>query len=146
MTDFVLDASVTLRWTGGIGTDSDLQYARAVVSTMDELQRALVPTLWHTEVISVLLAMEQRNEIDRTNTERFLSTLEGLPISTDTLTSSQAFRRTISLARTYRLTGYDAAYLELATRYRIPLATLDKKLRKAADKAEVEVYLVRSTK
>jgi predicted nucleic acid-binding protein len=100
-----------------------------------------VPTLWQIEVINVLLAMEQRNEIDHANTEHFLAALEGLPISTDALTSSQAFVRTINLARTYRLTGYDAAYLELAIRYRIPLATLDKKLRKAADKAGVEIYL-----
>jgi len=63
-----------------------------------------------------------------------------LPIHVDSLTSQQAFSRTLALGRAYKLSSYDAAYLELAIRKGVPLATLDRFLMKAANKAGVEIY------
>ena len=73
--------------------------------------------------------------------ERFISQLENLPIHVDPLTSHQSFSRIMTLSRIYKLSSYDAVYLELAVREGLPLATLDKDLRKAAIKSNVEIYL-----
>ncbi|MEH6584399.1 MAG: type II toxin-antitoxin system VapC family toxin, partial [Halioglobus sp.] len=73
--------------------------------------------------------------------ERFTTQLENLPITVDTLTAHQVFGHTMSLAKAYRLSGYDAAYLELALREGLPLATLDKDLLKAARRSDIELYL-----
>ena len=73
--------------------------------------------------------------------ERFTVQLEHLPIRVDTLTANQVFAHTLSLARAYKLSSYDAAYLELALREGLALATLDAALGKAATKAGIEFYL-----
>ena len=80
-------------------------------------------------------------EIEIAAVERFTAQLENLPIVVDTLTANQVFGHTMSLARAYRLSSYDAAYLELALREGLPLATLDKNLLKAARKSDIELYL-----
>lgn len=75
--------------------------------------------------------------------ERFTSQLENLPITVDTRTANQVFGQTNSLAKAYRLSSYDydAAYLELALREGLPLATLDKGLFKAARRSDIKIYL-----
>ncbi|MFK5951091.1 MAG: type II toxin-antitoxin system VapC family toxin [Methylococcales bacterium] len=102
---------------------------------------SFVPNLWHLEAANVLLGAEKRHEASAGEIERFISQLENLPIHVDALTSHQSFSRTIALARIYKLSSYDAAYLELSIREGLPLATLDKDLRKAAIKTNVEIYL-----
>jgi len=79
--------------------------------------------------------------IEISEVERFTVQLENLPITVDTLTANQVFGHTISLAKAYRLSSYDAAYLELALREGLPLATLDKALIKAARRSDIEIYL-----
>jgi predicted nucleic acid-binding protein len=71
----------------------------------------------------------------------WLAHLEDLPVRVDPMSSAKAFSRTLGLARSYALSAYDAAYLELAIREHAPLATLDKSLRKAANRAGVPLYL-----
>ena len=66
--------------------------------------------------------------------------LEQLPISVDSQTSQRGLREIFVLAAEYQLSSYDAAYLELAMRAAVPLATVDKALLKAASKAGVETY------
>jgi len=66
--------------------------------------------------------------------------LENLPIHVDPLTAHQAFSRTLSLSRAYKISSYDASYLELAMREGLSLSILDKKLIKVAKKADVEIY------
>ena len=140
MTNFVLDNSVSMRWLLESKKEADQQYAEAVLKSLLGVV-ASVPNLWHLEATNVLLGAEKIHEIEEGEIERFISQLENLPIQVDTLTSHQAFSRTIALARIYKLSSYDAAYLELAIREGLPLATLDKDLRKAASKADIELYL-----
>ncbi len=140
MSGFVLDNSVSMRWLLESNKVSDQKYAEIVLNSLLDAD-ALVPNLWHLEASNVLLGAEKRSEIDAGEIERFISQLENLPIYVDPLTSHKAFTRTLALARIYKLSSYDAAYLELAIREGLPIATLDKGLRKAAKKADVKVYL-----
>ena len=140
MTDFVLDNSVSMRWLLESEKKSDQKYAESVLKSMIDAD-SLVPNLWHLEAANVLLGAEKRSEVDAGEIERFISQLENLPIHVDPLTSHQSFSRIIALSRIYKLSSYDAAYLELAVREGLPLATLDKGLRKAGLKANVEIYL-----
>ena len=139
MMDFVLDNSVAMRWILESNKASDQAYAEKVLKSFVDMD-ALVPNLWHLEAVNVLLGAEKRSEISTGEIEGFISQLENLPIHVDPLTSHQSFNRTMSLGRAYNLSSYDAAYLELAVRVGMPLATLDKDLIKAAKKSSVEIY------
>ena len=66
--------------------------------------------------------------------------LQQLDISVDSATSAQALAATLQLARRYKISAYDAAYLELALRTGLALASLDEKLLKAARKAGVKRF------
>lgn len=140
MSGFILDNSVSMRWLLESNKAVDQKYAEAVLKSFLDAD-ALVPNLWHLEASNVLLGAEKRSEIDAGEIERFISQLENLPIQVDSLTSHKAFTRTLALSRIYKLSSYDAAYLELAIREGLPIATLDKNLRKAANKADVKIYL-----
>jgi predicted nucleic acid-binding protein len=140
MTDFILDNSVAMRWLLASEKSSDQNYAEAVLKTLSEFS-ALVPNPWHLEAANVLLGAEKRGQLNTGEIERFISQLESLPIQVDPLTSHQVFSRTLMLAKAYKLSSYDAAYLELAVREGLPLATLDKNLIRAARKVDVEIYL-----
>lgn len=140
MTAFVLDNSVAMRWLLASDKVSDQRYAESVLRSLADAE-ALVPNLWHLEAANVLLGGSNRGDIGISDLERFTVQLENLPITVDTLTANQVFGHTISLARAYRLSSYDAAYLELALREGLPLATLDKDQRKAASRAGIEIYL-----
>lgn len=140
MTGFVLDNSVAMRWLLESNKASDQEYAEKVLKSLSG-DDALVPNLWHLEASNVLLGAEKREEITIGEVEGFISQLENLPIQVDPLTAHQSFSRILALGRAYNLSSYDAAYLELAIREGLPLATLDKNLAKAAKKSEVEIYL-----
>lgn len=135
-----MDNSVSMRWVLASKKKADQKYAEAVLKTLVDVD-AIVPDLWHLEAANVLLSAEKRKELETGDIERFISQLESLPIQVDPATYHQVFSRTLSLARSYKLSSYDAAYLELAVREGLPLATLDKDLLKAAKKAGVDIYL-----
>ena len=137
---FVLDNSVAMRWLIPSLEPSDQQYAERVLKSMNEAD-ALVPELWHLEASNVLLGAEKSGEITVAQTEAFTSQLENLPISVDSSTWRRSFGRTMVLARSYGLSSYDAAYLELAVRESLMLASLDRTLLKAAEKAGIGIYL-----
>lgn len=137
---FVLDNSVAMRWLLSSEKIADQNYAEAVLTSLVDTD-VRVPNLWHLEATNVLLAAEGRGQITAEDTESFIAHLDSLPIQADPLTAHQAFNRTLALARAYKLSTYDAAYLELALREGLALATLDKDLIKAAQKANVELYL-----
>ena len=139
MTDFVLDNSVAMRWLLASNKIDDQIYAEDVLKSLSN-KDALVPNLWHLEATNVLLGAEKRDETSVGEIEGFISQLENLPIHVDHLTVHQAFNRTLALARAYKLSSYDAAYLELAIREGIPIATLDKDIIKAANKSGVRIY------
>ena len=140
MTAFVLDNSVAMRWLLASNKASDQKYAESVLKSMVNTE-AVVPNLWHLEAANVLLGAINRQDVEIAEVERFTVQLENLPIAVDTLTANQVFGHTMSLAKAYRLSSYDAAYLELALRESLPLATLDRDLLKAARRSDIEIYL-----
>lgn len=140
MSYFILDNSVSMRWHLESEKVSDQKYAESVLLSLADME-ALVPNLWHLEASNVLLGAEKRGETSIGEVERFIGQLENLPLHVDPLTANKSFNRTMALARAYKLSSYDAAYLELAIREGLPIATLDKELTKAAKKADVALYL-----
>ncbi|HEX4199582.1 MAG TPA: type II toxin-antitoxin system VapC family toxin [Caulobacteraceae bacterium] len=123
----VLDGSVTLAWVYGDET------TEAVSRVFDAIgDGAWVPGLWRLEVANVLEMGVRRGRHDAGFRDSTLADLALLPIQIDGETDLHAWGATARLASRHRLTLYDAAYLELARRREIPLATLDKELRAAA--------------
>ena len=140
MTEFVLDNSVAMRWHLESEKVSDQKYAESVLISLAEVT-ALVPNLWHLEAANVLLGAEKRGGTSIGEIERFIAQLENLPIHVDSQTANQSFSRIMTLAREYKLSSHDASYLELAIREGLPIASLDKSLLKAANKADVPIHL-----
>ncbi len=131
----VLDSSVTVAW---IIPDERTTPVLAVFDRI--LQRsAWVPGLWRLEVANVLEMKVRRGQINAEFQGVTLADLALLPISLDLETHEQAWSATARLAARHRLTVYDAAYLELALRRGLPLATLDRDLRDAARIERVEL-------
>jgi len=124
----VLDCSATLAW---VYDDEITQAVRGVFETVAS-RGALVPALWRLEVANVLEMGVRRKRHDAAFRDATLSDLALLPIRLDPETDRHAWGATARLAARYSLTVYDAAYLELARRTDIPLASLDKELRAAA--------------
>lgn len=94
---------------------------------LDELGRgrAVVPSLWPYEVVNVLLVAERRRRLRSDDSARFLALLARLPIEVDQPIALEHVPTLIAVAREHRLSAYDAAYLDLALRERLPLATRD---------------------
>jgi predicted nucleic acid-binding protein len=132
----VLDGSVTLAW---LFHDEKDPYADKIVGKLPNLI-FFVPRLWHLEIGNVLLVGERRGRCTQADIANWLAFLGGLPIVVDGETESRAWSDTIALARQHGLSEYDAAYLELALREGIPIATLDAKLKAAAKAAGVPIY------
>jgi len=117
-------------------SDEDATYAEAVLSAIAR-DIAVAPMLFWFEVRNVLVVNERRGRITTEQTDDFLRELVSLPISLDTAPHDSDV---IGLARTHRLSVYDAGYLELARRLDGQLATLDQKLRDAATTEGVTVF------
>lgn len=138
---FVLDASVTMSWLLGDAKPADRHYATSVLRSMKAPQAAAeVPTTWSLEVSNVLARAEARAIVTEAQSEAFLEMLSCLPIRADVTTSAHALTDTLQLARRYRLSAYDASYLDLALRTGCPLATLDADLARAARKAGLKRF------
>lgn len=135
MSALVLDASVALSWCFE---------NEANASTVELLERlngetAAVPGIWHLEVANSLVLAERRRRITIADTAAFVALLHTLDLWVDDETPTRAFVQVIDLARSERLTAYDAVYLELAMRLGAPLATKDRELGEAAGRLGVEV-------
>lgn len=124
----VLGSSATLAW---IYSDETTDAVRHVFDLLTE-NGAWVPGLWKLEVANILEMSVRRGRHDAAFRDATLADLTLLPISLDQETDRQAWGATAQLASRHRLTLYDAAYLELAQRRALPLATLDRELRSAA--------------
>ena len=133
MTGCVIDASSVLAWCfedeGGPAADALLDKVAA--------DGAAVPGLWSLEVAHGLVTGERRGRITPAESATFVAMLEELPIAADQASGARALHETLSLAREHRLSAYDAAYLELAMRQGLPLATGDRALAAAATRAGV---------
>jgi predicted nucleic acid-binding protein len=135
--DFVLDCSITMAWC------FEDESTKATDAILDSLKnaKALVPTIWPLEVANVLLMSKKRKRITELHASSFIDALSALPIVIDQSTSSRALHSIYTLASQSDLTIYDAAYLELAFREKIPLLTLDMPLIKAAKKLDIPTHL-----
>jgi len=130
---FVLDASVTLAWAF---EDEATPATEALLDRVRD-EGGIVPAVWPLEVANGLLLGERRGRLAEAQTMRFVQTLQGLPISVDDGALGEAFGAVLTLGREHGLTTYDAAYLELAARQGLPLATLDARLGAAAERMGV---------
>ena len=125
----VVDASVCLAWSFPDERDENaLAAGRAVVR-----DGAVVPALWRWEIQNVLCFAERRGRLSVARVDEILQALRALPIAVDPEGSSPRFGAELHFARRYSLSVYDAAYLELAVRLSLPLATHDERLAVAAD-------------
>lgn len=124
---FVLDASVTLAWAFGDGQNAVADHAEQLLKTGAET--AFVPDLWWYEIRNILVVGERRGRISAAETTAFLSDISQLRIAAN---GSRRDELPLKLARQHKLTVYDAAYLALAMREHLPLATLNKNLAEAA--------------
>jgi predicted nucleic acid-binding protein len=133
VTDIVLDASVALAWC------FKDELTEAAAQLRDQLQTgiAAVPLLWFIEIANALALAERRGRITAAESAQLIALFETLGIEADGETASLAFTRTLDLAREQRLTAYDAAYLELAMRLGVPLASKDRDLCDAAERVGV---------
>ena len=124
----VLDSSVALAWIYADETTD------AVLGLFDEIRirGAWVPGLWRWEIANVLQLNVRRGRHDADFRDGALSGLALLPAKVDAEADRQAWSAAIHLAERHGLTVYDAAYLEIASRRKIPLATMDRQLRAAA--------------
>jgi predicted nucleic acid-binding protein len=127
-TEFVIDSSVILSWYFADEADA---YGNAVAVRLAKTQ-AVVPSLWPLEIANALVMGERRKRSTVAQATTFLSQLAGLPIVLDDATANHAWGATLQLARAHQRSVYDAAYLELALRRGLPLATLDQPLQQAA--------------
>ena len=130
---FVVDASVTMAWCF---LDEATSYTWAVLDRLQDTG-AVVPTIWPLDVASVLLVGERRQRLTAAETTRFVQTLQGLPITVDDGEMTGALGPILALGREHGLSAYDAAYLELAMRLGLPLATQDARLSAAAARTGV---------
>lgn len=121
---FVLDCSVTMAWCF---VDEVSDYADKVLDCL-ETQTVYVPRLWHLEVLNILLVAERRGRITQVESSEFLDTLKQLDIQTDTVSTHINSPDALELGRKYLLSAYDAAYVALAVRESLPVATMDKKM------------------
>jgi predicted nucleic acid-binding protein len=133
----VLDCSVAVAWCfedeASAETDAVLERVR------DE--GALVPALWHLELGNVLIQAERRNRLTAADTATRLQAITALSIRTDDEPPQRTLRQVLALARDEGLTAYDAAYLELALRKGLPLASKDRALVAAAARAGIATPL-----
>jgi predicted nucleic acid-binding protein len=136
---FVLDGSVTLAWYFADEADA---YADEVGRQLPSV-RAIVPTIWPLEVANAVLMGERRKRSTAAQAATWISYLLTLPITVDDETSAHALGTILSLSRMQGLSAYDAAYLDLAMRRGLPLASLDDRLKAAAAAVGVSLYVPR---
>jgi predicted nucleic acid-binding protein len=131
----VLDSSVTISWL------YSEQSTKAIVEVESRVIQhgAFVPPLWRLEIANILEMGVRRGRHNSTFRDATLGDLALLPINVDPETDRQAWGPTVRLAEQHRLTLYDAAYLELALRRGLPLATLDSELRSAANAEKIVI-------
>jgi len=132
---FVLDASISAVWAL---TDESNPLATQIldgwVANPVHPEAAFVPSLWWFELRNLLVVNERRKRITAADSASFLRVLSSFPIEIDEERDEDSI---FGFARRHQLSFYDATYLEVASRKRLPLATLDKALRVAAEAAGV---------
>lgn len=134
---FVVDASMAFAWAlpGQASSEAD-----ALLERIEAGASPIVPPLWFLEVANGLLATERRRLITADERKLALERLSALAFTVDEDDARNAFGRTSALAVQYSLSVYDAAYLELALRRKLPLGTRDGALRNAVERSGIPLF------
>ena len=129
---FVVDASMAFAWVkpSQASAESD-----ALLERIEQGATAVVPPLWFLEVANGLLVAQRRRLLTTSERSRALDRLSGLALTVDDGDARIAFSRTSALAEEHGLSLYDAAYLEVALRRTLPIASRDEALLVAAARA-----------
>lgn len=133
--EFILDCSITMAWCF---EDEMTDYSESILDYLDH-SLAIVPFLWPIEVANVLVLAERKKRISSAHSREFRKALDRLPIKIEISSSKNYLENLFNLAKESNLTAYDGAYLDLALEYKLPIATLDKDLRKAAVSHGIEL-------
>jgi predicted nucleic acid-binding protein len=134
--DWVVDSSMALAWALPDETSKEADRFLSRISTRSLLW---VPALWWYEIANALLTARRRKRLGEAEKIRLIELYGRLPIRTDGALDSDIVWRLQTLATEYNLSAYDAAYLELAQRRGLGLATVDQPLRGAAQRAGIKV-------
>jgi predicted nucleic acid-binding protein len=134
---FVLDNTVTMAWCF---TDEATEFTETLLHRLSDLtDSAIVPALWLYEVVNVTELAVRKGRITAEKAYAFLESLADLPIAIENPSLPQVFVSVRALVGQYKLTAYDASYLELAIRHDLPIAASDKALVQAAQAAGVNL-------
>lgn len=132
--NFVLDCSMAISWVFPDEADIHTRRIRLKLKTCC----AKVPSIWLYEIANVLIVAERRKRITEAEEVKIQSILSVLPIIVDETSKDKLWGDVINLSRQLKLSVYDAAYLELAMREGLPIATLDQGLKQAANLVGIE--------
>jgi predicted nucleic acid-binding protein len=135
MNGFVLDASIALSWCFADEANKTTAQLLDRVAT----ETAIAPAIWPLELGNVLIGAERKKRITHAEVSEFVELIQKLNIEIDSETAARSFHDILSLAHSEKLTTYDAAYLELAMRKGLPLATKDLQLKNAAKNLGVHI-------
>jgi predicted nucleic acid-binding protein len=136
MAAFIPDASVSLGWCF---SDEVTPYTEALLDRLIDGEEVAVPSHWPLEVLNGVIQAKRRGRVVEQTVQWFFSSLVSFRIVVDAEPGFLRLSAIRDLAERHRLTSYDAAYLELAIRSNLPLATLDGALRKAAQAEDVSL-------
>jgi predicted nucleic acid-binding protein len=138
LTALVLDASIAVSWCF---EETQTPYSIALLGLISEGTEVHVPHLWPLEVTNALVKALRRQQITREELSEYARQLASLRVQVDIdQVARRAFHQVLLIAERYQLTTYNAAYLELAQRRKLPLATADRNLVQAAGATKVEVF------
>ena len=132
---FVVDSSIAVAW---LLPDEQGSAADALATRLED-GAAVAPALWLLEAGNALLTAQRRKRLTEREVDKLLAALSALPIDVEAVPPGESLAAIIALARKLSLTAYDAVYVEMAQRRRLPLATLDEKLAAGARKAGIHV-------
>jgi predicted nucleic acid-binding protein len=137
MAQFVLDACVAFSWCFPGDPTENTPYSQRILSKLSS-DDALVPEIWGYEIANILCVAFRKGRISQQQIEEYLLRLASLPIHVE---SSDLWTKVglESKARNWGLSAYDAAYLDLALRRNLALATADTSLKKAAEDQGIKV-------
>ena len=141
MAAFVLDASIAVAWCFPGDPAEDTPYSRHILELL-ATQDAVVPEIWAFEVAnSIFVSFSKRGRITERQIQEYLQRLKALPISVESCDLWLNVGLEVQ-SRKWNLTPYDAAYLDLAVRKNIPLATADGDLRRVARAEGIEIVVM----
>jgi predicted nucleic acid-binding protein len=132
----VLDASVAVAWCFD---DEATPLTEGILDLLAKGTTVVVPAVWPLEIANAMLSAERKKRINVAQATAFLGRVKAFPILVDSIPIERGFDQILSVGRQHGLTAYDAAYLELALRQALPLATLDDDLRRSASTAGVDL-------